>query len=178
MLVGLRAIFGERLMVDATGRQYYVAGKGAGGGISSDIGGEIISRLYLGFTVRVYGPHGIGVQYLISTRDTSVPGQGDRHQRGETVNLTYNFLGHTRFGAVEWRREKSPAADPPAPSPGALLRDVCGSALGRRRRCRRRWLHPYAAHQRKDQRNRREHHRQESEVVLECSPFRLLTVGT
>jgi len=21
----------------------------------------------------------------------------------ETVNLTYNFLGHTRFGAVEWR---------------------------------------------------------------------------
>jgi hypothetical protein len=57
----------------------------------------------LGFTVRVYGPHGIGVQYLLSTRDTSVPGGGDRHQRVETVNLTYNFLGHTRFGAVEWR---------------------------------------------------------------------------
>jgi len=35
--------------------------------------------------------------------DTSVPGGGDRHQRVETVNLTYNFLGHTRFGAVEWR---------------------------------------------------------------------------
>jgi Domain of unknown function (DUF3943) len=107
VLVGLRAIFGERLMVDATGRQYYVAGKGTGGGIStSDFGGEIISRLYLGFTVRVYGPHGIGVQYLISTRDTSVPGQGDRHQRVESVNLTYNFLGHTRFGAVEWRPEE------------------------------------------------------------------------
>jgi len=103
-LVGLRAIFGERLMVDATGQQYYVAGKGAGGGIStSDIGGEIITRVNLGFTVRVYGPHGIGVQYLLSTRDTSVPGGGDRHQRVETVNLTYNFLGHTRFGAVEWR---------------------------------------------------------------------------
>jgi len=24
----------------------------------------------------------------------------------ETVNLTYNFLGHTRFGAVEWRPEE------------------------------------------------------------------------
>jgi hypothetical protein len=107
VLVGLRAIFGERLMVDATGRQYYVAGKGTGGGIgTSDFGGEIISRLYLGFTVRVYGRHGIGVQYLISTRDTSVPGQGDRHQRVESVNLTYNSLGHTRFGAVEWRPEE------------------------------------------------------------------------
>jgi hypothetical protein len=106
-LVGLRAIFGERLMIDATGHQYYVAGKGAGGGIStSDIGGEIISRLNLGFTVRVYGPHGIGVQYLLSTRDTSVQGLGDRHQRVETLNLTYNFLGHTRFGAVEWRPEE------------------------------------------------------------------------
>ena len=107
VLLGLRAIFGERVMIDATGRQYYVAGKGAGGGIStSDIGGEIISRVNLGFTVRVWGPHGIGVQYLRSTRDTSVQGLGDRHQRVETVNLTYNFLGHTRFGAVEWRPEQ------------------------------------------------------------------------
>ncbi len=106
-LVGLRAIFGERLMVDATGRQYYIAGKNAGSGIAtSDIGGEIISRLNLGFTVRVYGPHGIGIQYLLSTRDTKVPNQGDRHQRVETVNLTYSFLGHTRFGAVEWRPEE------------------------------------------------------------------------
>jgi uncharacterized protein DUF3943 len=107
VLVGLRAIFGERVMIDATGRQYYVAGKGAGGGIStSDIGGEIISRVNLGFTVRVWGPHGIGVQYLLSTRDTSVQGLGDRHQRVETVNLTYNFLGHTRFGATEWRPDE------------------------------------------------------------------------
>src|SRR5438067_1508125 len=107
VLLGLRAIFGERVMIDATGRQYYVPGKGAGGGIStSDIGGEIISRVNLGFTVRVWGPHGIGVQYLRSTRDTSVQGLGDRHQRVETVNLTYNFLGHTRFGAVEWRPEQ------------------------------------------------------------------------
>src|SRR5215470_4971368 len=105
-LLGLRAIFGERLMLDATGRTYFVAGKGAGGGIStSDIGGEIINRVNVGFTVRVWGPHGIGVQYLLSTRDTSVQGLGDRHQRVETISLTYNFLGHTRFGAVEWRPE-------------------------------------------------------------------------
>src|SRR5207245_3030912 len=69
-LVGLRAIFGERLMVDATGQQYYVAGKGAGGGIStSDIGGEISTSANLGFTVGGSRPHGIGCQYLPSTRD-------------------------------------------------------------------------------------------------------------
>jgi hypothetical protein len=100
-------IVGERVMLDAMGRQYYVAGRGKGGEIStSDFGSEIISRVNLGFTVRVWGPHGIGVQYLLSTRDTNVQGVGDRHQRVETVNLTYNFLGHTRFGAVEWRPDQ------------------------------------------------------------------------
>jgi hypothetical protein len=97
-------------MIDATGRQYFVAGKGAGGEIAtSDIGSEVITRINLGFTVRIWGPHGIGIQYLLSTRDTNVSGLGDRHQRVETINITYNFLGHTRFGAVEWRPE--PLAD-------------------------------------------------------------------
>ena len=27
----------------------------------------------------------------------------DRHQSVQTVSLSYNYLGHTRFGAVEWR---------------------------------------------------------------------------
>jgi len=77
VLLGLRAIFDEWVMVDATGRTYFVAGKGAGGGIStSDIGSEIINRVNLGRTVRVWGPHGIGLQYLVSTRDTSVQGLG------------------------------------------------------------------------------------------------------
>ncbi len=106
-LVGLRLIFGERVMIDATGRQYYVAGQGAGGGITTnDIGGEIITRVNVGFTLRVLGPHGIGVQYTYSGRDTSVAGLGDRRQRIETVSFTYSFLGHTRFGAVEWRPEQ------------------------------------------------------------------------
>ena len=32
-------------------------------------------------TVRMYGPHAIGIQYLVSTRDAGVPGQRDRHQQ-------------------------------------------------------------------------------------------------
>ena len=42
---------------------------------------------------------------LVSTRDAGVPGQRDRHQSLQTVSLSYNFLGHTRFGAVEWRTD-------------------------------------------------------------------------
>ena len=61
----------------------------------------------MGFTVRIYGPHAIGLQYLVSSRDARFPGLGDRHQSVETVSLSYNFLGHTRFGAVEWRPEET-----------------------------------------------------------------------
>jgi hypothetical protein len=43
------------------------------------------------------------VGYLISAREAHVPGFGDRHQSVQTVTLSYNFLGRTRFGAVEWR---------------------------------------------------------------------------
>ena len=106
VLAGLRLIFGERVMLEATGRQFYVAGTGSGGGIStSDFSGEIINRGNLGLTVRVYGPHAIGVQYLVSKRDAGIPGERDRHQSLQTVSVSYNFLGHTRFGAVEWRTD-------------------------------------------------------------------------
>jgi len=106
VLAGLRLIFGDRAMLEATGRQFYVAGTGSGGGISTnDFSGEIINRGSVGFTVRVYGPHAIGVQYLVSKRDAGVPGERDRHQSLQSVSLSYNFLGHARFGAVEWRTD-------------------------------------------------------------------------
>ncbi len=102
-LLGLRLILVDRAMLEATGRQYYVAGTRWGGVSTDDFGGELITRSSVGFTVRVYGPHAIGVQFLRSTRDARFPGLQDRHQSIETVSLSYNFLGHTSFGAVEWR---------------------------------------------------------------------------
>jgi hypothetical protein len=103
-LLGLRLIVGERAMLEATGRQYFVAGTGSGAGVSTDVfGRENISRGNVGVTVRVYGPHAIGLQYIVSSRDARFPDRRDRHQSVETVSLSYNFLGHTRFGAVEWR---------------------------------------------------------------------------
>jgi len=70
---------------------------------SSHFGQEVILRGNVGLTVRIWGPHAIGVQFLVSTRDVSSRDLRDRHQSVQTVSLSYNFLGHTRFGAVEWR---------------------------------------------------------------------------
>ena len=106
-LLGLRLIFGDRAMLEATGRQYYVAGIGSGAGTTSEhFGQETISRGRVGLTVRLWGPHAIGLQYLVSRRETRAPDLRDRHQSVETVSLTYNFLGNLRFGAVQWRPDE------------------------------------------------------------------------
>jgi Domain of unknown function (DUF3943) len=105
-LLGLRLVFGDRAMLEATGRHYSVIGTGSGpDGSTSDLDAEIIARGNVGLTVRLWGPHAIGIQYLVSNRDARFHVRPDRHQLVETVSVSYNFLGHTRFGAVEWRGE-------------------------------------------------------------------------
>jgi uncharacterized protein DUF3943 len=109
-LLGLRTIFGDRVMLEAAGRQYYVLGTGSGPGPStSDFGAETILRGNAGVTIRLWGPHAIGLQYVVSTRDARVPDRRERHQLVETVSLSYNFLGHTRFGVTEWRHDAGAA---------------------------------------------------------------------
>jgi hypothetical protein len=108
-LLGLRLIFGDRAMLEATGRQYYVAGTTSTGQTGVDTNHfdqEVILRGNVGLTVRIWGPHAIGVQCLVSTRDVSSRDLRDRHQSVQTVSVSYNFLGHTRFGAVEWRPDQ------------------------------------------------------------------------
>jgi hypothetical protein len=109
-LLGLRLIFGDRAMLEATGRQYYVAGTSSAqetGVDTRNFSQDVILRGSVGLTVRLFGPHALGIQFLVSSRNTGAPDLRDRHQSVQTVMLSYNFLGHTRFGAVEWR----PAAD-------------------------------------------------------------------
>jgi hypothetical protein len=98
-LLALRLILGDRAIFDLTGRAYYVTGMGGG-----DPGGsETIDRLNMGFTVRIYGRHALGIQYVADLRDASYPNRADSHQTLGTVSLVYTLLGDTRFGAVEWR---------------------------------------------------------------------------
>ncbi len=98
-LLALRLIFGDRAMFDLTGRAYYLTGRG-----DEDPGGrEEIARLNMGFTVRIYGRHSLGIQYNTSSRDAHYPNRADSHQTVGTVSLVYTLLGNPGFGAVEWR---------------------------------------------------------------------------
>jgi Domain of unknown function (DUF3943) len=98
-LVALRFIFGERASIDLTGREYFVSRVAAGG----QGGHDNIARLDASFTVRVYQRHGIALRYLHNRRDASYPIVGDSSQTRGTIGIFYTFLGHERFGAVDWR---------------------------------------------------------------------------
>jgi uncharacterized protein DUF3943 len=97
-LVALRLIFGERASLDLTGREYFVSSIGS----AARGGHDNIARLDASFTVRVYKRHGVSVRYLLNRRDAFYPDVGDSSQTRGTVGIFYTFLGHDRFGAVEW----------------------------------------------------------------------------
>lgn len=98
-LLALRLIFGDRAMLDLTGRAYYLSGVGG-----DDPGGnEAIGRLNMGLTVRLFGPHAIGIQYLADIRDAHYPDRDATDQASGTISIVYTFLSDTKFGAVEWR---------------------------------------------------------------------------
>jgi Domain of unknown function (DUF3943) len=98
-LVALRLILGERASLDLTGREYFVSRVGA----ATRGGHDNIARLDASFTVRVYQRHGISLRYLLNRRDAFYPDVGDSSQTRGTIGIFYTFLGHERFGAVDWR---------------------------------------------------------------------------
>jgi hypothetical protein len=57
----------------------------------------------LGVTVRVFGPHALSLQYVVSARDASFSGRPDRDQSVQTISLAYNFLGQ-QWRPAELRR--------------------------------------------------------------------------
>jgi hypothetical protein len=99
-LLGLRLIFGKRLMLDATGRNYYVTGIGA----SRARGEEKIQQANTSLTLRLFGHQAISLGYIIARRDAQYEGNlPSRNQRIDTVMLTYTLLGQPHFQAVDWR---------------------------------------------------------------------------
>jgi hypothetical protein len=98
-LLSLRLILSDRAMLDLTNRAYYVTNLGG-----TDPGGrEMVNRLNMGFTFRIYGRHAIGLQYIASIRDAHYPDRADSHQTVGTISLVYTLLGKSQFSAVEWR---------------------------------------------------------------------------
>ena len=98
-LVALRFIFGERASIDLTGREYFVSRVAA----AARGGHDNIARFDASFTMRVHERHGIALRYLFNRRDAFYPDVGDSSQTRGTIGIFYTFLGHERFGAVEWR---------------------------------------------------------------------------
>ena len=97
-LLALRLIAGNRLSIDADGREYYVSGLG-----SDDVhGSETIFRGDVGASLRIIGGHTLGVRYVTSTRDAKYGIYPDRRFSEGTVTIAYSFLGANQFGAVKW----------------------------------------------------------------------------
>ncbi|HEY5522323.1 MAG TPA: DUF3943 domain-containing protein [Desulfuromonadaceae bacterium] len=113
-LLALRLLFGHRAVLELDARGYYVTGSGQFNSLSTSSnpvdsagGSETIVRVKTGFNIRVYGRHGLGLQYVESIRDSQYGNQVSKHQRDGTVSLVYTFTGDSHFGAVEWRDEGS-----------------------------------------------------------------------
>jgi hypothetical protein len=97
-LLSLRLIFGDVAMLDATGSTYYIGDLG-----TKAKGSETLGRLNAELTVRIYGPHGLGIQYNAWNRDAHFSYRADSHQRERTFSFVYTLLSDRKFGAVESR---------------------------------------------------------------------------
>ena len=63
-----------------------------------------VARAEASFTWRVSGNHAMSLKYVLSRRDSSYFGLGDRSQARGTIGLFYTLLGQPGMGAVNWRR--------------------------------------------------------------------------
>lgn len=98
-VLALRLILSDKVMLDSTAREYLVSTLGG-----SEPGSEGITRVDASATVRVWGRHALGVQYVFTRRDAQYPGLPERRQSVGTIGVAYNLLGDAHFGAVEWDR--------------------------------------------------------------------------
>lgn len=98
-LLALRLIFGDRVSIDLTARDYRVTDT-----LSDEDGSEeTIARADASITLRVYNLHGITLKYVFSQRDAEYSLQPDSHQDVSALSIGYAYLGQTRSGAVDWR---------------------------------------------------------------------------
>ena len=100
-LLAFRAIFGKRVMMDLTAREYYVSGTGS----DDATGSEQIFRGDIGLTFRLFDQQAIGIQFVESNRHAHYQYYADTNQSEGTFSLVYTLLGRSGFGRVEWRKQ-------------------------------------------------------------------------
>jgi len=96
-IASLRFLFSDVAAFELTGRGYYV---GALGGVVTDESDKVL-RGKAALTVRVYGHHALGLQYVASTRDAVFDDGPDSSQSIAALSLFYTYIGDKRFGLVE-----------------------------------------------------------------------------
>jgi hypothetical protein len=95
----LRWIFGDLAALEIIGGDWYVTDQAS----SEADGTENLARIETSLTFRVYKLHGITLKYVYSRRDAEYRDLPDTEQSVSAISIGYTLLGHSRFGAVEWR---------------------------------------------------------------------------
>ena len=98
-LVDLRLILGDRVSIDTKVRDFYISDLFA----SESAGTENIVRADFALTIRAHNLQGLTLRYSHSVRDGRYAGLPRSYQTIGTVSLGYTLVGHTQFGAVDWR---------------------------------------------------------------------------
>ncbi len=106
-LLALRFIFGRRTMLDFTARDYYVSGTGS----DDREGSEQIFRGDVGLTFRMFKHQAVGIEYVESHRHSHYGLSPNLSQSEGTFSFVYTFLGGSRFGAVDWRKNSEPETE-------------------------------------------------------------------
>jgi hypothetical protein len=95
----LRWIFGDFAALEIVGGDWYVTDQAS----SEADGTENLARIETSLTFRVHKLHGITLKYVYSRRDAEYRDLPDTEQSVSAISIGYTLLGHSRFGAVEWR---------------------------------------------------------------------------
>jgi len=96
-LFALRLIYDDVAMLGLTANDYVISG---GSRSSNAPSTENVMRAQLSLTVRVYGPHAVGIQFVDSRRDARFSGIPDPRQAVGALSIFYTFLGDEHFGVV------------------------------------------------------------------------------
>lgn len=99
-LATTRLILNDRMALDFAARAYRITDTA-----SNEEGDERILRTESGVTFRLVGLHGVTIRYVASRRDARYGGEADTNQSVGAVSVSYAYLGHKWFGAVDWRPE-------------------------------------------------------------------------
>ncbi|HJV64692.1 MAG TPA: DUF3943 domain-containing protein [Geomonas sp.] len=102
-IMSLRLLYGTRLALESVLRGYYVSGTGS----DNAEGDEAIMRSNTNLLYRIFGRHGISLQYIHAVRNAQYGNLPARHQTDGTIGIFYTFLGDTHLGAVQWRDSSS-----------------------------------------------------------------------